>query len=138
MARKRTVIGFGDPATAESAPTPLFVRIPKAQAEQLDRAAFELKRPKQEIVASLIARYADPATWPPTLEAEAEELAVGRHTFRSSPLDVLTPAALAELLQIDEELIIALAERAELPGRKIGEQWRFSRQAVLDWLGATD
>jgi excisionase family DNA binding protein len=137
MARRRPA-GFGRSDEATSGPTPLFVRIPRVEADKLDRAAFELKRPKQEIVASLIARFVDPPTWPRTLELDAEEFPVGRHTFRSSPLEVLTPAALAELLQIDEELVLGLAERGEIPARKIGEEWRFSRQAVLDWLGATD
>ncbi|MBA2537359.1 MAG: helix-turn-helix domain-containing protein [Actinobacteria bacterium] len=137
MGRKRRV-GFADGDAAENAPTPLFVRIPKTEADKLDRAAFQLKRSKQAIVASLIARYVDPATWPASHEAETEEITVGRHTFRSSPLDVLTPVALADLLQIDEELVVSLAERGEIPGRKIGGELRFSRQAVLDWLGATD
>ena len=136
MTRKRA-IGFGE-RDADSVPTPLFVRIPKVEADKLDRAAFELKRPKQEIIASLISRYVDPAPGLPALERGAEELTVGRHTFRASPLDVLTPAALADLLQIEEELVIGLAERAGIPGRKIGDEWRFSRQAVLDWLGAAD
>ena len=41
---------------------------------------------------------------------------------------------LAGLLQVEEEAVIELAEKRELPGRKIGEEWRFSREAVLAWL----
>jgi excisionase family DNA binding protein len=36
---------------------------------------------------------------------------------------------------VDEETVVELAERQELPGRKVGEEWRFSRMAVLAWLG---
>ena len=48
---------------------------------------------------------------------------------------MLTPAQLAELLQVDEETVVKLAERGELPARKLGEEWRFSRSAILAWLG---
>ena len=42
------------------------------------------------------------------------------------------------LLQISEELVLELAEAGELPGRKLGTQWRFSRSALLAWLGASE
>jgi excisionase family DNA binding protein len=48
---------------------------------------------------------------------------------------VLTPAQLADLLQVEEEAVVELAERGDLPGRKLGDEWRFSRTAVLAWLG---
>jgi excisionase family DNA binding protein len=47
---------------------------------------------------------------------------------------VLTTAQLAELLQTDEKTVRAIAQKGELPGRKVGRDWRFSRAAVLDWL----
>lgn len=47
---------------------------------------------------------------------------------------MLTLEQLAELLTLDVETTLALAEAGELPGRKLGEEWRFSRRAVLDWL----
>jgi hypothetical protein len=31
-----------------------------------------------------------------------------------------------------------MAEAGELPGRRIGEEWRFSRRAVLDWLASAN
>lgn len=40
----------------------LFVRIPRDEAEKLDRASFELKAPKRDLVAALVARYVDPST----------------------------------------------------------------------------
>jgi excisionase family DNA binding protein len=137
MGRGKRTVGFGDRADASRA-TPLFVRIPKAEADKLSRAAFRLGRPKQEIVASLIARHVDPGVpeWP-QLDADADELAVGRHTFGAAPpREVLTPAELAELLEVDEDTVIELAERREIPGRKLADEWRFSRRAVLDWLGS--
>jgi excisionase family DNA binding protein len=120
--------------------TALFVRIPAAEAEKLHRAADVLRTPKRELITKLVAQF-DPQdpVWtqevagpPMPVEAEWE---VGRHSFR--PVDapeVLTPAQLAELLQVDEETVIALAEKRELPGRKVGKEWRFSREAILAWL----
>jgi excisionase family DNA binding protein len=48
---------------------------------------------------------------------------------------VLDAAQAAALLAVDEAAILELAERGELPGRRIGDVWRFSRRAVLEWLG---
>jgi excisionase family DNA binding protein len=51
------------------------------------------------------------------------------------PPEVLTIEQVAELLNSDPDTIVALAEAGELPGRRIGDEWRFRRTAVLDWLG---
>ena len=40
----------------------LYVQIPRSEAEKLDRAAFELKAHKRDLVAALVARYVDPST----------------------------------------------------------------------------
>ncbi len=40
----------------------LYVQIPRSEAEKLDRAAFELKARKRDLVAALVARYVDPST----------------------------------------------------------------------------
>jgi excisionase family DNA binding protein len=47
---------------------------------------------------------------------------------------VLTPTQAAELLQVPEDELLALAEAGKLPGRRIGEHWRFSRPALIAWL----
>jgi excisionase family DNA binding protein len=102
--------------------SPLFVRLPTASAEKLSRAAFELKTPKRELVADLVDRYLG-----------AEDVAVGRASTPREP-DVLTIEQLAELLQVDEKTVRSLAAKGDLPGRKVGRHWRFSREAVLEWL----
>jgi excisionase family DNA binding protein len=107
---------------SERPTSPLFVRLPRAEAERLDRASFELKRPKQELVAEAIR----------TLEVTRPPVGFARPS--PGQTEVLTTAQLAELLQVDEETVRTLARRKELPGRKIGRDWRFSRQAALDWL----
>ena len=120
--------------------TALFVRIPSAEAEKLHRAADVLGTPKRELITKLVARF-DPhdPVWTrelagPPMPAEAE-WAVGRHSFLPADTEVLTPDKLAELLQVDEETEFELAERGELPARKLGVEWRFSRSAILAWLG---
>ena len=107
--------------------SPLFVRLPAASAEKLSRAAFELKTPKRELVADLVDRYLG-----------AEEVVLGRASSQHNEPDVLTIDQLAELLQVDEKTVRSLAAKGELPGRKLGRQWRFSRQAVLDWLATPE
>jgi excisionase family DNA binding protein len=124
----------------------LFVRLPVAQAEKLDRAAFELKVPKQQLVNALLERYSpeELARLPGlgagrrrvVVESEFDDMAVGSHSFRPyEPAEVLSPGEAAELLQVDQSVVQELAEAGELPGRKIGGEWRFSRTAVLEWLG---
>jgi excisionase family DNA binding protein len=117
--------------------TALFVRIPSAEADKLHRAANALGAPKRELITKLVARYVDPEN-PATLSrlgGAETELSVGRAWFRPvEELEILTPAQLAGLLQVEEETVIGMAERREIPARKVGEEWRFSREAVLAWL----
>jgi excisionase family DNA binding protein len=126
----------------------LYVRLPHAEFTKLDRAAEALATNKKTIVTSLVARYVDPdspqgldelrGSLDPrrvTINLPDESLAVGHHAFTPSPLpDVLTPAQAGELLQVDEAEVVTLAEAGTLPGRRIGEQWRFSRPALIEWL----
>lgn len=63
---------------------------------------------------------------------------MGHHAFTAAPLpDVLTPAQAAELLQVPEPELLELAEAGTLPGRRIGENWRFSRPALIAWLAGS-
>jgi|SRR5579884_635315 len=128
--------------------TPLFVRLPSSSAAKLDRAAFELGAAKKDLVAGLVERYVDPHATEQladlvadgrrvAVEVEADGLTVGRHSFRPAPApDVLTLEQLAELLQADPGDVERMAEAGEIPGRRIGSAWRFSRAAVLEWLAA--
>jgi excisionase family DNA binding protein len=101
----------------------LFVRLPAPAAEQLERIAHTSGASKREVVTRLIL---------------GDELTVGQHDFHPAPSDpaALTPAQAAELLQVDEPLVLELAEAGELPGRRLGSHWRFSRAALLDWLAS--
>jgi excisionase family DNA binding protein len=48
--------------------------------------------------------------------------------------DVLTLAEAAAYLRVSETEIIELTRRQALPGRKVGQQWRFLKAAIQEWL----
>jgi excisionase family DNA binding protein len=128
----------------------LYVRIPRSKAEKLDRAAFALGVSKQDLVAGLVGKYVKPdsarglqeletvASPKRTTTVESEEgLVVGRASFRpDEPREVMSLAELAQWLEVDEDTVRSLAEAGDLPGRRLGDEWRFARAAVLDWLAA--
>jgi excisionase family DNA binding protein len=133
--------------------TPLYVRIPNAAAEKLDRAAFELRTSKQDLVTGLVSRYVDPdtprglraleriggGTRRVIVEAADDTLTVGHHSFVPSERgEVLTVAEVAELLRTDPATVERMAADGELPSRRVGDDLRFSRDAVLRWLGGDD
>lgn len=102
---------------------PLYVRLPDEAADKLARAAIELRTPKQNLVAHLVENH----------------LTVGRHEFfPNATEEVLTPDETADLLRTDTATVIAMAEDGTLPGRKVGDDWRFTRAAILHWLSAEE
>ena len=102
---------------------PLYVRLPDEAADKLDRAAFELKTPKQNLVAQLVSNH----------------LTVGKaEFFPNEDPAVMTLEEAAELLRIDPKQMRKLAANGEVPGRKVGSQWRFSRTGLLNWLSGND
>src|SRR3954452_24236052 len=142
------------PPSPDPDPAALFVRLPATEARKLDRAAHATGAPKKDLVAGLVARYVDPdsddglhalrrlgAEAPGALprrvviDADDPPLVVGHHSFRPAEIpEVLTPAQAAALLQVDEDAVLALAEEGRLPGRRIGDEWRFGRAALVAWL----
>jgi excisionase family DNA binding protein len=104
----------------------LFVRLPAAAADKLDRAAETLGMRKKDIVANLVTKYVDPGR--------------GSYSFRpyDQPPEVLNIEQAAEFLQINESVVLELAEAGKLPGRKLGAAWRFSRAALVEWLSKPD
>ena len=108
------------------------MRLPRAEAERLDRVAARLGTSKGKVVADLLAEHLEPPTGIDALKGAP----VGRHEFTPvHELEVLTLEQLAALLELDVEAVRALAEQGDIPGRKLAEQWRFSRAAILEWLG---
>jgi excisionase family DNA binding protein len=101
---------------------PLYVRLPRTQAARLDRLVASTGRRKQQLVSDLLS----------------DRLMVGRAEVlddsNAPDRDVLTLADAAALLRVSEEALRARAQARELPGRRFGEEWRFSRTALLAWL----
>ena len=125
----------------------LFVRLPAAAVEKLDRAAEALGMRKKDLVAGLVSRYVDPdsdtgrnalgtlATH--KLTVGLGEPARGSYSFQPyDPPEVMNAEQAGQFLQIDAKMVIELAEAGKLPGRKLGPAWRFSRAALVTWLSA--
>jgi len=102
----------------------LFVRLPAAQVAEIDEACARLRTTKQALVGSLLAAQL------PT--------AVGVAEPASGAIEVLTFDELVELLRLPADGVRARVEAGDLPGRRFGDEWRFARHAVLDWLAGSD
>jgi excisionase family DNA binding protein len=110
---------------AESA---LFVRLPTEAAAKLDRASQALGVRKKDLVASLVSKYV-PHLGPTQ----------GTYSFQSyDPPEVMNADQAGEFLQVDPELVVEMAEAGNLPGRKLGSDWRFSRAALVQWLSTPE
>lgn len=124
----------------------LFVRIPTAQATQLDRAASRAGMRKQDFVSSLIAAQLD-ATPQVAVGAIGAVVAPSPRTTAAAattehgeaPDDaVLTLDEAASLLRVTPDVLLTRASAGDLPGRRFAEEWRFSRRALFDWLQGSD
>lgn len=103
---------------------PLYVRLPRDQAASLDRLVEDTGFRKQQVVSDLIA----------------DRLEVGRadlvpHTEEGGVLDLDQTSV---LLRIPSEAVVEQVADHGLPGRRIGNEWRFSRAAVMRWLAGGD
>lgn len=107
--------------------SPLYVKLPQTAVEKLHRASEELGLPKKDIVAGLVTKYLDPMAPPgPTM---------GTYSFRPHDHpEVLSSEQAGQFLQIDEHVVLELAEAGTIPGKRLGTVWRFSREALIAWL----
>jgi hypothetical protein len=129
----------------------LYVRLPAAAVDKLDRAALVLGMRKKDLIAGLVSRYVDPDS-PRVLSAlgslAGRKLAVdlgdtgptvGAYSFQPyDPPEVMDAAQAGHFLQTDEAVVVEMAESGKLPGRKLGAAWRFSRAALVAWLSAPE
>ena len=137
------------PAEPEGA---LYVRLPADAVEKLHRAAEALGIHKKDLVAGLVTKYVDPDSKKGlsalgtlaqprrvTIDVGDATPTMGAYSFQPhDPPEVLNAAQAADLLQLDAKVVLEMAEAGKLPGRKLGKEWRFSRTAIIAWLGGTD
>jgi len=129
----------------------LFVRLPATVADKLDRAAQALGMRKKDLVAGLVSRYVDPdsrrglsalgslASRKVTVDLGEAGPTVGSYSFQPyEPPEVMDAEQAAEFLQIEEAVVVEMAEAGKLPGRKLGRAWRFSRAALVAWLSTPE
>src|SRR5262245_13263620 len=50
--------------------------------------------------------------------------------------EILNIEEAAELLGVSVKTFNKVLHSESLPGRKFGREWKFSRQALIDWIGA--
>lgn len=48
--------------------------------------------------------------------------------------EVMTAQEVAEFLRISEAVVRQYAVRGSIPGRQIGDDWRFWKAAIVEWL----
>jgi excisionase family DNA binding protein len=129
----------------------LFVRLPANAVDKLHRAAERLGVKKKDLVANLVSKYVDPdshrglhalgslSTHKVTVDLADSGPTLGSYSFQPyDPPEVMNAAQAGQFLQIDEAVVIELAEAGKLPARKLGDQWRFSRAALVSWLAAPE
>jgi excisionase family DNA binding protein len=130
----------------------LYVRIPLQAAEKLDRAAEALGVHKKDLVAGLVSKYVDPdsrrglsalgaLSQPRRVSVNLDETGPTLGAYSFQPYDapeVMNAEQAAQFLQLTEQVVLELAESGELPGRKLGNHWRFSRAAVIAWLSTPE
>ena len=60
-------------------------------------------------------------------------------TDESNPVErreVLTIEEAAELLGVSVKTFNKVLHSENIPGRKIGREWKFSRRALIEWVGS--
>ena len=49
--------------------------------------------------------------------------------------DILNIDGAAALLGVSVKTFSKVLRQGDVPGRKVGREWKFSRQALIDWIG---
>jgi excisionase family DNA binding protein len=71
---------------------------------------------------------------PQTVKKKPRPASKNSPTKNSGPPDVMNLAEAAKFLKLPVKTIERLATEQDLPGRKIGKEWRFLRAAIERWL----
>ncbi|WP_202080890.1 helix-turn-helix domain-containing protein [Caldalkalibacillus salinus] len=52
----------------------------------------------------------------------------------SEDKDILTANEVAEALEISPDKVKEWAKNGDIPGAKIGKEWRFSKRKLVEWF----
>jgi excisionase family DNA binding protein len=105
---------------------PVYVRLAAESAKRLNQAVTASGRSKRQLIEDAVRAH-----------LSDDGFVVGRVELSENRPEILTLEEAAELLRLDREAMLAAAEAGQVPGRRIGEEWRFSRNALMNWLTAT-
>lgn len=103
--------------------TPLYVRLSADPARRLQNAVAASGKSKRQLVEEAVGAH-----------LSDQGLVLGSASLREQPPEVLTAGEAASLLRVSEGQLLQAAEQGQLPGRRIGEEWRFSHAALSSWL----
>src|SRR5690554_6185594 len=106
---------------------PVFIRLPKEQAAALDRLADQSGRSKQHLVSELVGHALAPPNPGPMAMGRVEVTAAADNRAN----EVLTLDEVASFLKLQPGAVRQRAEDGDLPARRFGNEWRFSKLAVL-------
>ena len=52
----------------------------------------------------------------------------------AGPDEIMNMDGLSSYLKVSKSTLYKLAQHGELPGQKVGKQWRFHKSAIDEWL----
>jgi len=104
---------------------------PEKRVSTTDASAIKgTTEPPDAGPAAWVGRSSESRLRVPPSEAGQPE---ARSVRKPKPGDIMTRAEVAALLRCSEPHVIALVEREQLPGFRLGRPWRFRRSEVLAW-----
>ena len=59
---------------------------------------------------------------------------IGANPSQSKPTNLLTAKQVADLLQWNPYTVLKKAEKGDLPGFKLGREWRFRQEDIVAWI----
>jgi excisionase family DNA binding protein len=72
-----------------------------------------------------------------TMPNKKRKKPVHRRKSAPSKRDILNVYGIAALLDVSTDTVYELLQSGELPGRKVGREWRSTRNAIMRWLEET-
>ena len=111
------------------------------QADVTGDAITVAGRVTGKIIAKTSLRIIAPAVlkgevWTPELEVEAGARLDGIVHMEAESQTWMTPEAVAEYLEMEVRLVEQWAREGKIPGTREGNQWRFSRTKIDEWVAA--